>query len=124
MVSALNTFRLTHGKAFVAFGILASAFALSATPEAHAQGAFLIYGNFCGPGNRGPGFQPIDALDLACAHHDACSPDADSGLLPRCSCNRRLLVESSHVARDPQTPQQTRDMAVFIANFAGAAPCQ
>lgn len=118
----MNALNFRPVKALVAFGSLA--LALQAAPEAHAQGAFLIYGNFCGPGNRGPGYPPIDALDLACAHHDACSPAADSGIMPRCSCNRRLQVESSLVARDPRTPQQTRDMANVIADFAVSAPCQ
>ncbi len=88
-----------------------------------ARGAILIHGNFCGPGNRGPGHPPIDALDLACAHHDACSPRMDSGRLPRCSCHQRLHTEAGLVARDPRTPASVRETARFIADGALALPC-
>ena len=88
-----------------------------------SRGALLIHGNFCGPGNRGPGYAPIDALDLACAHHDACWPDPALGLLPACACNRRLEVEAGLVARDPWSPVETRQTARFIADFATALPC-
>ena len=126
-MTTLDALRDTTAKAMIAFGALACALTVPAPSPAAAQGTpggFLIYGNFCGPGNRGPGYPPIDALDLACAHHDACSPEWGSGRLPSCSCNRRLQIESSLVARDPRTPQQTRDMANFIANFAGSAQCR
>jgi hypothetical protein len=93
-------------------------------PSASGRGAILIYGNYCGPGNRGPGYAPIDALDLACAHHDACSTDPASGILTSCACNRRLEVEAGLVARDPRAPAQTRQTAQFIASFATALPCQ
>ncbi|MGU3339126.1 hypothetical protein ACLBXJ_14020 [Methylobacterium mesophilicum] len=92
-------------------------------PGPSNRGALLIYGNFCGPGNRGPGYAPIDALDLACAHHDSCWPDPSKGLLPACSCNRRLGVEAGVVARDPRAPVETRQTARFIADFATALPC-
>ena len=87
------------------------------------RGAFLIHGNFCGPGNRGPGHPPIDALDLACAHHDACTPPIQSGRLPRCSCHERLSAEAGLVARDPRTPASLRETARFIADGALALPC-
>jgi len=92
-------------------------------PGPSGRGALLIYGNFCGPGNRGPGYPPIDALDRACAHHDACWPDPDSGLMPSCACNRRLEVEAGQVARDPRARAETRQAAQFIADFATALPC-
>lgn len=88
-----------------------------------AHGAFLIHGNFCGPGNRGPGHPPIDALDLACAHHDACSPAATSGMLAHCACHGRLHDEAGLVARDPTTPLSVRETAQFIADGAEALPC-
>lgn len=84
---------------------------------------FLIYGNYCGPGNRGPAFRPIDALDTACMHHDACWP-ADPAVLPACSCNDRLHVEAGRVARDPRAPEKTREIARFIADLASALPCE
>ncbi|MEE7505430.1 hypothetical protein [Methylobacterium mesophilicum] len=113
--------------------LLAAALAAGAVP-ARAQeivppgpdggGAILIYGNFCGPGSRGPAYKPIDALDLACAHHDACSPDPTAGTLPTCACNGRLRVEAGLVARDPAAPDRTRETAQFISDFAAALPCQ
>ncbi|MCJ2137796.1 hypothetical protein MKK69_27765 [Methylobacterium sp. J-026] len=93
-------------------------------PGPSGRGAVLIYGNFCGPGNRGPGYKPIDALDRACAHHDACSADPLSGTLTHCACNRRLEAEAGAVARDRRAPAQTRETAQFIADFATALPCQ
>ena len=83
----------------------------------------LIYGNYCGPGNRGPAYRPIDALDTACMHHDACWPD-DPAMLPACSCNERLHVEAGRVAHDPRAPEKTRETAQFIADFASALPCE
>lgn len=113
--------------AFLALGLsfAGSAPALEIIPPGPSgRGAVLIYGNFCGPGNRGPGYTPIDALDRACAHHDACSADPGSGALTRCACNRRLEVEAGTVARDPRAPAQTRETARFIADFATALPCE
>ena len=105
-----------------------SGFAVSAQevipPGPTGRGAVLIYGNFCGPGNRGPGYAPIDALDRACAHHDVCSADLLSSTLTACACNRRLEREAGVVARDPRAPAHTRETARFIADFAAALPCQ
>ncbi|MFK5595410.1 hypothetical protein ACFZ8E_00135 [Methylobacterium sp. HMF5984] len=111
---------------------LAGALAVALPALAHAQempridgahNALLIHGNFCGPGNRGPGHPPVDALDLACAHHDACTPDRASGRLPHCACNDRLREEAGLVAHDPRTPQTVRDTAQFIADGADLLPC-
>ncbi|SDN59172.1 hypothetical protein SAMN05216360_109219 [Methylobacterium phyllostachyos] len=103
----------------------ASAQALEVIPPGPAgRGAVLIYGNFCGPGNRGPGYRPIDALDRACARHDACSADPLSGIVTTCACNRRLEVEASAVARNPHAPAHTRETARFIADFITRLPCQ
>jgi hypothetical protein len=104
---------------------------LSTAPAAQAQEViqtpkgpgFLIYGNYCGPGNRGPRYKPIDALDLACAHHDACWP-AQPAALPTCACNERLHVEADAVARNPRAPGKTRETARFISDFASAIPCE
>lgn len=125
----MNAPRLTFtATALLALGLAACAAGARAQeivpPGPSGRGAILIYGNFCGPGNRGPGYGPIDALDLACAHHDACSADPASGVLTSCACNRRLEVEAGLVARDPRAPPQTRRTAQFIADFATALPCQ
>lgn len=111
-------------------GLTLVAGCLAVGPALHAQEiiqtprgpGFLIYGNYCGPGNRGPRFKPIDALDRACAHHDACWP-SDPASLPACACNARLHAEAALVARDPRAPAKTREMAQFISDFATAIPC-
>ena len=114
--------RLTLGCVVGAVGIL-SLRAQELPRIDPARRALLIHGNFCGPGNRGPGHPPVDALDRACAHHDACSPPLDSGRLPRCSCHDRLHAEAGLVARDPRTPVSVRQTAQFISDGALALPC-
>lgn len=79
------------------------------------QPAALIHGNYCGLGNNAP-WPPIDALDAACARHDACSP---TGGLPSRACNLRLWGETNRISRDPRQPDDIRALAGFIA--AGAA---
>ncbi|MCJ2058589.1 hypothetical protein MKL09_18800 [Methylobacterium sp. J-048] len=123
----MNAPRLTPiATALFALGLAAGAPSAQeiVPPGPSGRGALLIYGNFCGPGNRGPGYAPIDALDRACAHHDACWPQPASGLLPACACNRRLQVEAGLVARDPHAPLETQQTARFIADFATALPCE
>jgi hypothetical protein len=89
-----------------------------AQPAANGGPKFLIHGNYCGPGNNAP-LPPIDALDLACAHHDACTPDVG---LPSKACNLRLEREAEAVARDPRQPDDVRSLAVFVASFAASNP--
>jgi hypothetical protein len=118
----VNVLSLTPTRV-LALGALALTLAVANAPAAHAAGpALLIYGNYCGPGNNAP-LPPIDALDAACARHDACVPDISLGL-PSCACHRRLQVEAGAVARDPYAPAQTRQTAQFISDVAGALPCQ
>ena len=87
------------------------------------RGGLLFHGNYCGPGNRAPA-PPIDALDRACMHHDACSPDVGSGRLPACGCNRRLRVEATRVARDPRQTGALRATAKSVADGALLLPCR
>jgi hypothetical protein len=75
----------------------------------------LIHGNYCGAGNNAP-LPPVDALDLACARHDACTP---SGRLPSRACNVRFQRETEFISRDPRQPDDLRALAGFIS--AGAA---
>lgn len=84
------------------------------------RGTVLIHGNYCGPGNRSP-LQPVDALDRACMHHDACSPPR--GEIATCACNDRLHAEAEAVAHDPHASQSLRDTAGFVADTALALPC-
>lgn len=85
------------------------------------RNSVLIHGNYCGPGNRSP-LSPIDALDKACMHHDACSPPR--GSLASCACNDRLNREASLVADNVGEPDSLRDTAEFIAGTALALPCR
>lgn len=87
-----------------------------------AHGTLLIHGNYCGPGNRGPKFRPIDALDRACMHHDSCSPPR--GQIPTCGCNHRLHAEADAVAKDPAQPEPLRDTAELVAGTALVLPCK
>ncbi|MEH3148279.1 MAG: hypothetical protein PGN34_23800 [Methylobacterium frigidaeris] len=104
----------------LAAGLSAPALAQSG-PFASATGrppALLMHGNYCGPGNNAP-LPPIDALDAACARHDACTP---RGGLPSRTCNLRLQREAELVARDPRQPEDLRAMAGFIAVGTGIIP--
>lgn len=87
-----------------------------AQPAANGGPKFLIHGNYCGPGNNAP-LPPIDALDAACARHDACTPGIG---LPTKACNLRLEREAAAVARDPRQPDNVRSLAGFVASFAAS----
>ncbi|WP_336491884.1 hypothetical protein [Methylobacterium nigriterrae] len=79
------------------------------------QPAALIHGNYCGLGNNAP-LPPIDALDAACARHDACTP---ANGLPSRACNLRFQRQTEFISRDPRQPDELRALAGFIS--AGAA---
>ncbi|MBY0257043.1 hypothetical protein [Methylobacterium sp.] len=82
------------------------------------QPAALIHGNYCGLGNNAP-LPPVDALDAACARHDACTP---VGGLPSRACNLRLQWETDRIARDLRQPDDIRALAGFIAAGAVLLP--
>lgn len=88
-------------------------------PAVATDGATLIHGNYCGAGNR-PGKPPIDALDLACMNHDACSP---TGGMPTCECNARLRDEALAVSRDPRQAPELRSLASLTAAAASVMIC-
>ena len=98
--------------------------AIAATGTARAQaptlprGGLLLHGNYCGPGNRAP-LPPIDALDAACARHDACTP---RGRPASALCNERLRSEAEAIANDPRQPSDLRGTAGFIAFGATLLP--
>ena len=98
------------------FLIASSAASSLAQPAANGGPKLLIHGNYCGPGNNAP-LPPIDALDAACARHDACTPDVG---LPSKACNLRLEREAEAVAQDPRQPDDVRSMASFVASFAAS----
>ncbi|MGC5779983.1 hypothetical protein [Methylobacterium sp. NFXW15] len=101
-----------------AAGCAAFAGASQAQPAAFGGPKMLIHGNYCGPGNNAP-LPPIDALDAACARHDACTPQ---GGLPSRACNLRLQREAEMISRDSRIPEKERAMAGMIAIGAGAIP--
>ena len=76
----------------------------------------LVHGNYCGFGNNAP-LAPVDALDAACARHDACTPDGD---LPTKACNARLEREAATIANDLRQPGDVRTMAGLVAAFAAS----
>ncbi|WP_457106785.1 hypothetical protein [Methylobacterium sp. P5_C11] len=86
-----------------------------AQPSGLEQPAALFHGNYCGLGNNAP-LPPIDALDAACARHDACTP---LGGLPSRTCNLQLQWMTDRIARDPRQPDDIRALAGFMS--AGAA---
>ena len=85
---------------------------------ASGRPTMLIHGNYCGPGNNAP-LAPVDALDAACARHDACTPDED---LPSKDCNLRLQVDADRVANDGRQPGDLRMIAGLVASGAAMMP--
>ncbi|AWN49950.1 hypothetical protein DK419_09030 [Methylobacterium terrae] len=98
--------------------VLACGLAVPALAQSGRPPALLIHGNYCGPGNNAP-LPPIDALDAACARHDACTP---RGGMPTATCNARLQREAALISRDPRQPEDVRDAAGFVAFAAGMMP--
>lgn len=47
-----------------------------------------VYGNYCGPGNRGG--EPIDAIDAACKMHDMCYHYQKRN---DCKCDEKLIKD-------------------------------
>lgn len=88
------------------------------------KGDLVFHGNYCGPGSRGVDRPPVDALDEACMHHDACSPAVGSGRLPTCGCNARLAREAGRVARRPGISDDERVAALFVAEGAKVLACK
>jgi hypothetical protein len=85
-------------------------------PDAVKNGELVFHGNYCGVGNRA-GAEPIDALDVACMHHDACTP---TGKVQSCACNARLAEEAGAVARDPTQTAELKSLATLTATAATA----
>ena len=114
MMSHATVIRIALPVLFVTCWATAS----QAQPAANGGAKFLVHGNYCGPGNNAP-LAPIDALDAACARHDACTPTTG---LPTKSCNARLEQEAIAIALDPREPEDLRAMAGVVAAFAAANP--
>ena len=86
------------------------------TPAALKNGELVFHGNYCGAGNRA-GAEPIDALDVACMHHDACTP---TGKVQSCACNAKLAEEAGAVALDPTQSAELKSLATLTATAATA----
>lgn len=112
---------------FLAAAILAAAFGTGVPARAAdlfagaRDGSLVVYGNYCGPGQRGVNPKPIDALDAACMRHDACTPVEG---LPACSCHAWLRYDAHQVAMSPRHSELTRNMARFIRDVADILDCQ
>lgn len=78
----------------------------------------LVHGNYCGPGNNAP-LAPVDALDQACARHDARTSDR---ALPTKACNLRLRADAERVAQDPRQLPDLRNMAGLVTSGAAMMP--
>ena len=132
MITSINLFRrwTRYCAAFLLCASLSNGFVLAAqagelddrraaaidTPEAVSHGEFVFHGNYCGLGNRA-GAKPVDALDVACMHHDACTP---SGKIQSCACNARLVEEANAVAHDPAQTAALQSLATLTAAAATA----
>jgi nitroreductase len=86
------------------------------TPAAVKHGELVFHGNYCGVGNRA-GADPIDALDVACMHHDACTP---SGGIQSCACNARLAEEAGAIVQDPRQSPELKSLATLVGAAAAA----
>jgi hypothetical protein len=86
------------------------------TPAVVKNGELVFHGNYCGVGNRA-GADPIDALDAACMHHDACTP---SGGIQTCACNGRLVEEAGAIVQDPRQSAELKSLATLVGAAAAA----
>ena len=93
---------------------------IAAVPNQIDPAAFLIHGNYCGIGSR-PKTAPVDALDTACMHHDACTPPVG---LAQCGCTARLRYEAEAVAHNLAQPPDIQLLASATAAVAALSPCQ
>lgn len=84
-------------------------------------GQDLFHGNYCGKGQRGEGLAPIDALDTACMHHDACY---DTAGYSSCACDAALRREASAVSDDPNASLETRRRALSVTEATAAMRCR
>ena len=89
-------------------------------PLATGRGAGVFHGNYCGLGDNGPGLPAVDALDLACEHHDACTP---SGGVATCACNARFARETQHAADSTSQPEDLRALAGIVEGGIAFIPC-
>ncbi len=78
-----------------------------------------LYGNWCGPGNSGPG-APVDPVDQACCWHDICFCTRG---YDRCSCNLELIEGLTEAMFDSRSSAEGRINAGGIIEGLLRAPC-
>ena len=78
-----------------------------------------FYGNWCVPGQSGPG-APIDPIDQACCRHDICFCERG---YDRCGCNRDLIEGLSEGIVDSRSSAEGRAWAAGIIGGLLLAPC-
>lgn len=71
-----------------------------------------IYGNYCGPGNRGGA--PVDGLDAACKCHDECYNDMGYG---DSACDQKIIDEVQQFLRSKKVTFKQRTFATLILTF-------
>jgi hypothetical protein len=84
------------------------------------SGRDLYHGNYCGPGDRGPGRAPTDALDSACRAHDACYTAAGHR---SCGCDRALQRAALTAASDAALSRTLRARAASVAESVVLMNC-
>jgi hypothetical protein len=78
-----------------------------------------FYGNWCGPGQSGPG-APVDPIDQACCRHDICFCERG---YDRCGCNLDLIEGLSEAVLDSRSSAEGRAWAAGIIGGLLVAPC-
>ena len=80
--------------------------------------ALKVHGNYCGPGQSGPG-APVDKLDELCQKHDNCY--GERGYFA-CSCDRELQGDIILNSAKFKTKEERAAAAAIFAYFSNA-PC-
>lgn len=78
-----------------------------------ARASWLIYGNYCGPGNTGG--TPIDDLDRACQIHDRCYVWFGDNT----QCNRLFVNRLLPIIQTAPIGSRKHTVAVAAAKFFG-----
>lgn len=75
---------------------------------------FRLHGNYCGPGHRVPGSEPVSATDCACQEHDRCYERAGWS---DCDCDARLVARCRAIRRS-RTAWRSESLGARLANVA------
>lgn len=83
----------------------------SGRPGMSLNAGFGVWGNWCGPGNSGPG-APVDTLDTLCMRHDKCY--AQRGYFS-CYCDAQLKAEIDRWAHRMTSKERAMAAAIKLA---------